>query len=207
MKERPILFSGPMVRALLDGRKTQTRRVAKTFAPIEYNPHDDREYVLWHAGKTIARVPARNPHEESDLRMASPYGEPGDRLWVRETFGLVTGNGVRVVYRADAEQPPRVGYPDDPITDMKWTPSIYMRRQHSRITLAVTSVRVERVQAITCADAIAEGIDGPKSTDKAYGWDPTDTFRDLWDSINGKRPSCSWDANPFVWVVGFEVMR
>lgn len=203
VKERPILFSGPMVRALLDGRKTQTRRVAKTFAPVEFNPHDDREYVLWHAAKAVARVPARNPHEEADLRMACPYGEPGDRLWVRETFCSGDMGPVRpgcpIAYRADHE-----------CTPGPWTPSIHMPRWASRITLAVTSVRVERLQEITTAEIRAEGVDDGRTNPKMCARHDASmrmAFESLWDSINGKRPGCSWDANPWVWVIGFEVVR
>lgn len=153
VKERPILFSGAMVRAILDGRKTQTRRVVKLPETVSngYGFDHSTGHIFCHNDYLPPDCQVVPPHYEPlDPRdLPCPYGEPGDRLWVRETFGLVTGNGVRVVYRADAEQPPRIGYPDDPITDMKWTPSIYMRRQHSRITLEVTGIRVERLREIT----------------------------------------------------------
>lgn len=207
---RPILFSGPMVRALLDGRKTQTRRVVKWRGgldmigpagseddPASWGFEDGETGIWWTLERGCNGTGPGDTHS-----MPCPYGEPGDRLWVRETFGWVCGNGRRIVYRADADQPPRIGYPEDPITDMKWTPSIYMRRQHSRITLVVTSVRVERVADINDVDAEAEGIEPSPNGHPAHI-----RFAELWDSINGKRPGCSWDANPWVWVVGFEVHR
>jgi len=178
MKERPILFSGPMVRAILDGRKTQTRRVVKP-----------QEHALqWPA-----------------CGCATPYGAPGDRLWVRETFTCVAGPNIlpgRVVYRAD-----------EPELDVRWTPSIHMPRYRSRITLEVISVRVEPLNNISATDAIAEGIE---PYGQLIGLSVYTTFRDyltgakdraarqsfetLWESING---TGSWDANPWVWVVEF----
>lgn len=188
MMERPILFSGPMVRALLDGRKTQTRRVVK-----------------WRGGLDMLGLPC-------------PYGEPGDRLWVRETWAPRDSEAFlrheveadKLFYRADDER--------HLLTDGRWRPSIHMPRWASRITLEVASVRVERVQDITDADALAEGVTNygddsqfppgfSMSTRAARKWRPRREFRDLWDSINGKRPGCAWSDNPWVWAVTFKVIR
>ena len=177
MTARPILFSGPMVRALLAGTKTQTRRVAKP-QPFWVNPGDGQP----------------NPMPKC------PYGVPGDTLWLRETW-FQSEDSSMVHYRADN---------DDPYVT-RWRPSIHMPRWASRITLEVTGVRVERLCAISEADAAAEGVtqcgDG--------GWHAEDTGRDgsspcwdtasgsyrlLWESINGPG---SWAANPWVWVVSF----
>ncbi len=177
MRERPILMSAPMVRALLNGTKTQTRRVAMHTV----------------CGVRVARL-AFDP--APDVR-ACPYGAPGDLLWVRETHyvessGYVDGSGRRILYRADGEAP------------TTWTPSIHMPRWASRLTLRITDVRVERLQEISADDCRAEGhpTDWSRSPapevhdDAARDW-----YRDLWDSING---SGAWDANPWVWVVEFE---
>lgn len=222
MKERPILFSGPMVRALLDGRKTQTRRVVKD--PGFGFPLDGGRG--WENGRPFVYGCTS---DMQPVRIFSPYGEPGDRLWVRETF------------YCDHFQ-----YPSAPIEEMRplleyreghdcrsweagcpcrdengrgsWRPSIHMPRWASRITLEVIDVRVERVQDITDAEALAEGVTNygddsqfppgfSMSTRAALNWRPTHEFRDLWDSINGKRPGCAWSDNPWVWAVTFKVLR
>ena len=176
MKERPILFSGPMVRALLAGTKTQTRRVVKKL-PITLNRETNSLEV---DGENIA-------NGRFAKLVACPYGQPGDRLWVRETFGHFERNdnftpGCEVFYRADGE-----------CLEIKpWRPSIHMPRWASRITLEITSVRVERLQDISEADAIAEGV----YTDPARS--AYDAYAQLWDEINGPG---SWAANPWVWVL------
>lgn len=209
MSEKPILFSAPMVRALLAGTKTQTRRVvkpqfAKEAAPVEMPATDPIGgwVVGGHSGIWWCDA-AANPDEA----MRCPYGQPGDRLWVREAFaGSIAYErhgyplkewGNKIWYIADGE--PRSG---------RWTlprPSIHMPRALSRITLEVTGVRVERLQDISEADAQAEGA---PSADLAsgrecifphqgtYRWG----FRLLWEQINGPG---SWGANPWVWVVEF----
>jgi hypothetical protein len=178
MKERPIPFSGATVRALLDGRKTQTRRGVKGFAlkllqPDNFTP----EYVA--------------PPENGN----SPYGYAGDRLYVRETWAQPTMlDPGPTFYRAD--------YPDavlgkyenlPPAEAITWKPSIHMPRALSRITLEVTGVRVERLQACTDDDAWAEGCPDDAT------W-PLDWYRALWDSLNATR-GYGWDVNPWVWVV------
>ena len=189
MKTRPILFTAAMVRAVLDGTKTQTRRVIKP-QPVE------RGVV----GSGYVPIPA------------CPYGVPGDRLWVRETFRCVWAGDGSIEYRADGKVI-RHGITGGKVitaTPKKWKPSIFMPRWASRIDLEVVAVRVERVQDITSSDALAEGIQeysGCENQHDMEAWDPVDEFRKLWDSINGKRPGCSWNDNPFVWVVAFKRVR
>lgn len=216
-KERPILFSAPMVRAILEGRKTQTRRVVK--------PQPEFRDVQGMFGSWTFKGGLLYPNAKSDVLALCPYGQHGDRLWVRETFfrvphpadcGLAResiphswdaacAEAGRIIYRADRGS-------DIAIDGMQWKPSIHMPRRASRITLEVTSVRVERLHAISEADAVDEGIqrglDGywngaphvVKGTPRAM-LSPIDAFRDLWTSING---AGSWDANPWVWVVEFK---
>lgn len=183
MKERPILFSSQMVRALLDGSKTQTRRVLKGTAldwistPIDFDP------------QFIADA-------ENHL---CPYGQPGDKLWVREAWSEPTSlDPGPTFYRADypACVPPQFSNVP-PIAAIKWKPSIHMRRDQSRIMLEITGVRVERLQDISRGDAMAEGCPFPNMAD---GDDPRKWYADLWQKINGPG---SWDANPLVWVVEF----
>lgn len=194
MKERPILFSAPMVRALLAGTKTQTRRVVKP-APQTVRNHRS---AAWDGD------PAELMKLLTTAGRRCPYGQPGDRLWCRETW--LTVNGDDTFYRAD--------YLHDPAGDrahgVAWKPSIHMHRSRSRITLEVTGVRVERLQDISEADALAEGVtplpggdmwtagglyDGPLHAAR-----PQWAYRRLWEQINGPE---SWAANPWVWVVEF----
>lgn len=193
MKERPILFNGDMVRAILDGRKTQTRRVVKP------QPGSDNR-IPWPGRKNIVA----NIRDERVLGFC-PYGQPGDRLWVRETWAM--SGYQRVEYRAA----PADGS-DFRCVD-RWRPSIHMPRWACRITLEITGVRVERLQEISEKDAKAEGLHyhsdmyGYRLYGKYSGIGPTDdvgaldAFRSLWESING--PS-SWDATPWVWVIEFK---
>lgn len=206
MKERPILFSGPMVRAILDERKKQTRRVVKlALDEVVHSPWNHPESARWGwlTGKAgVAYV---------DNERNCPYGQPGDRLWVRETwycddYRVQADSGgfqkppfnspeelAEVMYfRADGE--PKFEGDDKPNF---WCPSIHMPRWASRITLEVTDMRAQRLLDITVADAVAEGI-------AQNVQHPKEEFRKLWDSINGKRPGCEWTANPWVWVVSFK---
>lgn len=202
MKERPILFSAPMVRALLAGTKTQTRRIV---SPRHL------KFLELPASEMIQRWGAR----------PRPYGGVGDRLWVRETWGN-TGAGVwtvadarsrlgggETVYRADGERP-----------GCGWFPSIHMPREFSRLLLEITEVRVQRLQEISYEDALAEGIiDGAafcaqgdperrheftgetsEETARRLEW-PQRAYRNLWESING---AGSWDANAWVWAITFK---
>ncbi|QRI88699.1 hypothetical protein JQN63_20425 [Delftia lacustris] len=201
MRERPILFSGPMVRALLAGTKTQTRRVVK---PQPDSTHSGFPY--WNVGGYRASW-CRSAADGGPLVPANPllcpYGQPGDRLWVRETFGHFERNenfkpGCEVFYRADGNC----------LELEPWRPSIHMPRWASRITLEITGVRVERLQDISEADARAEGIEcmagDPEcgyrnyldQTGQDWSLSPRESFQSLWESINGP---ASWSANPWVW--------
>lgn len=177
VKERPILFSGAMVQAILEGRKTQTRRVVKPAAPFVST--DSGLDIQWALG---------------DLHC--PYGKPGDRLWVRETWAQFHN---AMIYAATPAM----------ITVDKWKPSIHMPRWASRITLEIKSVRVERIQDISLNDAVAEGM-RIRDTDGGHvfemGFDayvsPLDAYRELWDSINAKR-GFGWEKNPWCWAIEF----
>ena len=210
MKERPILFSGPMVRAILEGRKTQTRRIVK---PQPHTSLNDGEPcgLGWHTPKVTMERWQTAETFSKELSRHCPYGKPGDRLWVRETFADVgwPPTGPQYVYRAD---------PDSGDNDVqKWRPSLFMPRAASRITLEVVSVRVERLNAISEEDAKAEGAEeislesqesinetryGPGLTDNGYYPEVSyaEGYQRLWESINGPG---SWNANPWVWVVEF----
>jgi len=191
VKERPILFNGDMVRAYLGGLKGQTRRV------IKKRVKDGGQW--WTSEPTSFAT-------EAMIREAyrCPYGKPGDRLWVRETFHCY--NDWQYFYRADGDC-------NKNLQVKAWTPSIFMRRTASRFLLDVTEVGVERVQDISEEDAQAEGVQIPVSEDGHWlqaltgGYIPKEpTFREhfirLWDSINKKR-GFGWDVNPWVWVVKF----
>lgn len=226
MKERPILFSAPMVQAILDGTKSQTRRVVKL--PKELSTGDlasARPDKLF--GVTPGLHVPMPDEDESVQRLRNPWGWPDpSRLWVRETFCLentydyhgdhVDPNDGRPIqkhenvdgsywliphYRATEPEPHIVPYRCDADDDKtRWTPSIFMPRWASRITLEITGVHVERLQEITRGDCMAEGCPFPniaKTTDPC-GW-----FSDLWQSINGPG---SWEINPWVWVIEFRVI-
>ena len=195
MKERPILFSTEMVKAILEGRKTQTRRI------IKKQPHGAGEWVRQLASWLFPNV---NPY----IKLKCPYGQPGDRLWVRETWVLNPWSylgGCKYVYRSDYESFPKneIGksYPDID----KWRPSIFMPREACRILLEVTDVRVERLKDIAEEDAISEGISLPNYAEQAIRDiqfpEPSAIYAMLWESINGKG---SWEKNPWVWVIEFK---
>ncbi len=206
MKERPILFSAPMVRAILSGQKTQTRRVVKP------QPEWTDPSTAWlngdgHSGPGWYAHNADYP-EEGSLFYRCPYGQPGDRLWVRETFQRFSDDG-EIMYRADPVSFQAMNeLKCDECQEARWRPSIHMPRWASRILLEVASVRVERLNEISEADAIAEGVQptgGGRYWLGAEGLTPRgaarDAYRDLWESING---AGAWDKNPWVWVVEFK---
>lgn len=215
MKERPILFNAPMVRAILAGTKTQTRRVVK----------------ITHSTPGLAaclKPPVGTPRPRVAAELC-PYGQPGDRLWVREAHSIfpahgqhrddglrwgpwgglptvVSPNGKQIAYF-------REGF--DRCDPAGWRPNIHMPRWASRILLDVADVRVERLQDIGEADAIAEGIERgedffgcpcwkvygePAGSDVVFPDDPIGSYASLWTSINGPG---SWDANPWVWAIEF----
>lgn len=208
VKERPILFSGDMVRAILADRKTQTRRVVKLpDMRFEYIRQND-DFVP--AGEAWLCEWDGDEHNGMELHQAtlrSPYGVPGDRLWVRECFryqDFDCDEGVwyaRMRYRADDfETPSRTFMPKGEDTPIGWKPSIHMPRWASRITLEVTGVRVERVQEMDPRDAYAEGFRFEK--DGIVVISAEAKFRYLWDKLNNKR-GFGWDKNPWVWVIEF----
>jgi hypothetical protein len=202
-KERPILFSGPMVRALLEGRKSQTRRVLKgEVGPCAYEPG---KHAL--NGQVIEGNPA--------VLTQCPYGAPGDRLWVRETWALEDcgEDGKRVIWQADRAArwigdgvDSEVYYLPSDYNPGRWRPSIHIPRQHSRLTLEVTEVRVQRLQEISEEDARAEGVE-PEGRDGRGPLTHLNAFRSLWANINGMREGCSWEATPWVWCVSFRMVK
>lgn len=200
MADRPILFGAPMVRAILDGRKTQTRRIIKPQPFIDDRGNVAREEVR--RGKTgtwlFGQHPDGRPHRKNFAEMCCPYGVPGDRLWVRETWSFIGDQGV---FELDQARPYNCKpiYRADGATADRWWPSIHMPRWASRITLEITSVRVQRLNDISAADALAEGMTFPESIE--WGNDPKDAFFGLWEHLHGEG---SWAANPWVWVVEFK---
>ncbi len=221
-KERPIIFSGEMVRAILDGRKMQTRRVVKP-QPDFFEPDATWLAGAGHSGDGWYVASGEYPDEGSEF-YACPYGKPGNRLWVRETWlqmdrdhwsvpdSLPAGEGPRgIVYRASCKTTPdgeqaRLAY------GYKWRPSIHMPRWASRITLAVTGVQVERLKNIGQWGARAEGVrvrpDGRfgcfccTSKDELGFVIAKHAFGHMWNRINAKR-GFGWDTNPWVWVIEF----
>jgi len=229
IKEYPILFTGEMIRAILAGNKTMTRRAVKPQPKgktAEDFLDDDEWFKKAFGGLCLPRI--------KDLPMECTYGQPGDRLWVRETFLQsmcsyqdITGeyesyfDREKVEYAADGAiprflRPDRVSSPW-----MAKRPSIHMPRWASRILLEVVSVRVERLQEISDGDAINEGVErlpdaprffhsynfGPGNKSKSHcELTAKDSFRTLWDSINVKRGH-PWESNPWVWVVEFKVIE
>lgn len=220
MREKPILFSGPMVRAILDGRKTQTRRAVKP-QPSFRQSHEWR-------GRTVRDCESRGwvwkDHDfgdgdavhaapGSEMAALCPYGQPGDRLWVRETWAKrddCVDGGLKAKHYLHF----RASYNGHLGSEWHyyghWRPSIHMPRWASRITLDIVSVRVERLNDISEADAIAEGLTsegGAWSVTDGY-WcsrcvDPRHTYEKLWEHINGVG---SWTRNPWVWVVEFQIV-
>lgn len=198
MADRPIIFSAPMVCALIEGRKTQTRRVLKRNPSGTYPIYDKGQNVGW----------SSEPWPPGPGLVCHTTYRPGDRLWVREAIAKDSAKGNKVYYRAD--------HSGDP-SGLGWRPSIHMPRWASRLTLTVTDVRVQRLQDISEADAIAEGVErlqvstgqnrfSREVTGKWEGWfnAPTaqEVFANLWNSLHGPR---AWDANPWVVALTFTV--
>jgi len=220
---KPILFSGPMVRALLDGRKTQTRRVLKP-----QPPKDELGYEIgtvrgpeWYHSAVVGKDGELEPGKQvwgvyddwGEWGARVPY-MPGDLLWVRERWSDELLAPGEVYYYATALED---GLRADEVAEIRWRPSIHMPRWASRITLEVTDVRVQRLQEITDEDALAEGV--TKIRDHCYvirgfGYDlsglchsvPIAPFASLWDSLNAER-GFGWDQNPWVAVTTFRVYR
>ena len=222
IKERPILFSAPMVRAILEGRKTVTRRA------IKVQPHIDASGNFCVGSSNYGQDGYGKPVTKHFVNGCCPYGKPSDRLWVRETFAIESNRWADDPYSpphkdgrptqryednkwdqphykaTDAE--PELWYDDRDSPGCRWKPSIHMPRWACRILLEITDVRVERLQDITYEQAAAEGVHrGPLrewcASDEGGACHkyPVSAFRDLWQSVGG-----SWDANPWVWVVEFK---
>jgi hypothetical protein len=231
MKERPIIMGAESVRAILEGRKTQTRRVVKPQPKFIGAPN----------------VPFKTDDANPRGIIDCPYGKVGDRLWVRENWGVVShtfdenenicdwkpnrpatpiqelkfGTGYydgHVIYEADGGFEWNAGDDCSIETKSDWKSSMFMPRSASRITLEITDIRVERVQDITAKDATAEGVGRLFEIDVAFDGKFTDIpfnmeeglavhqFARLWDSINAKR-GYPWDKNPWVWVLTFKVVQ
>jgi len=217
MKERPILFSPPMVCAILGGKKTQTRRVVK-----QQPPETTIGVTTWYHPDPRAHFYAWTEDGKGEVELADdgwckpcPYGQPGDRLWVREAWRVIDlANGFapreitaahRIWYEADVPHESPAG---------RYRPGMFMPRWASRIKLEITGVRVERLQDIREADAVAEGVspanccmrDDDTSALSRIGpvfgnSFPIARYAALWESINGHG---SWEANQWVWVVEFK---
>lgn len=227
MKERPILYNAPMVRAVLSGQKTVTRRAlnAQALKNIDYGVQLGECHELPSEGPL-------HPNSIGYYNDLCPYGQPGDRLWVRETWARA-GNGDPgyLTYRAtypDCLPPDLENIP--PASEIRWKPSIHMFRCDSRILLEVIAVRIERLQDISEEQAIAEGIiPVPKTTEDSHQFwrdyhlsgdgtfcvsTPKESFKSLWCHVAGgsfpkgeaayKASPHSWDANPWVWVIEFK---
>lgn len=220
MKEHPILFSGEMVRAILDGRKTQTRRVIVPqleYVSVKGTSEPYCKMWLW-AGKKSDKSYTTLYF----LTQRCPYGQRGDRLWVRETFSLMchqadpqcwcetdeqkkrnhyfeykadTGNPYPGEWDADDAR----GYDDAP----KWHPSIHMPRAASRIMLEIVGVRVQRLADISEDEAKAEGVNPSESEFGGFAEPHVICYMNLWNNINAKR-GYGWDKNPWVWVIDFK---
>lgn len=204
MKERPIIFNGDMVRALLDGRKTQTRRVIKPQPTLSESTGFNWKGYAYGIGSNYQGT------QRNFAKNQCPYGQPGDRLWVRETWSH-TGQGVWRVRDAGMAVDGNLIYrASNDAAGVGWFPSIHMPRWASRILLEVTDVRVERLQEISEADAEAEGITASEKFPDCYMTPAGDyaapkvAFQRLWESINGDG---SWEANPWVWVVEFRMIH
>lgn len=222
-REIPILFSTPMIQAILEGRKTQTRRIIKPQPDedgvdyMENPPVLDWEQIY----KDVWKPWIWDTEEGERKHVFCPYGQPGDVIWVRESFTII---GTDIIRGSDGEVIEETskyvfrGQKQKHIEELyKWKPSIHMPKAAARIWLEVVSVKVERLQDITNVDAVKEGINSEyfsslnENTGGRLYWNyhannyltkcPTSSFQTLWESINGKD---SWHLNPWVWVIEFK---
>lgn len=209
MADKPILFNADMVKAILAGRKTQTRRVVNPQPEGEPRPISEwsrgisaacGEYepsgkdISEHCKKLSGSIfPFRSEGCRGLSSPRCPYGKPGDTLWVRETFYAVPSGPKGFVYKADGTQPDNFHY---------WRPSIHMPREAARLFLKVKDVRVERLHDITENDAWKEGCVSLADKNGAVVIAAKGKFHALWESINGKK--YPWESNPWVWVITFE---
>ncbi|GAL60332.1 hypothetical protein EV102420_36_00070 [Pseudescherichia vulneris NBRC 102420] len=203
MTERGMIFNSEMVRAILDGRKTQTRRIIKP----------QRVGDAWSVKETQSPMSARHTHDwwlptatrPYSALPSCPFGIVGDRIWVREAFRVMgcATDVARLMYKASERNSFTESTRTVPVAScttqpsQKWTPSIHMPRWASRITLEITDVRVERLNSISDTDANAEGVSADQLSPARY------VFGSLWQSIYGADNAQSWQANPWVWVIEF----
>lgn len=224
-KEHPLILSGPMVRAYLAGRKTQTRRSIKP-QPEEVQAAyqaQDGSWIFWYPDSPNLAERTKKLYKSGGFKC--PHGRPGDRLWVREKFaygyrGENKENNYVVFfdggqkYRDGAYYSPQQEYSQDAFSHIKWKPSIHMPRWASRIILEITNIRVERVQAISEEDAIAEGVEwlypGHEGVYKDYLLrtlngcvTAKESYMTLWESLYRRKPKLQWQANPWVFVIEF----
>jgi hypothetical protein len=217
-KEIPILFSTPMVQAILAGRKTMTRRVVNPQPPEDVTGFDMDEYpstMVDRHGNLQEGPLVYGGIADTDFTIKCPFGRPGDRLWVKETFTVLDHweqtQSVQVLFEDAATLTAC-------LTDQEWAKfqkwqqprgkktSLFLFKSLSRVWLEVTDVRVERLHRISETDAIAEGMPRSRPTKASkglYHTAPVGLFQDLWRSINGEE---SWNLNPWVWVVSFKVL-
>lgn len=195
---KPILFSTEMVRAILDGSKTMTRRVVSknnSFCEMPFNALNLKLAFATESFSNQAILKAPVIDDNNCIHRIWPKWKVGDRLWVRETWCQDLDHNI--FYKADNCPPWK---------DTKWKPSIFMRREHSRITLEITNIRVERLQEMSYDDWVADfcpsEIDKEKAFEKSIGFkNQTECASKFWDSINGKKHP--WSSNPWVWVISF----
>ncbi|MBV7418471.1 hypothetical protein KW830_08375 [Comamonas sp. CMM03] len=188
MKETGLMFKAPLVRAILAGQKTQTRRILKLRPGFDFEQRDDGRWWPW----------AEHPDRADDVWQPAPCGDIGDRIYVRETFSHFVRNenfkdGCECFYRADGD-----------CVDLRpWRPAIHMPKWAARIWLENTGVRAERLQSITEADCIAEGATGGHGAIPGYAYSatPLEHFRHIWETTGG-----NWAANPWVWVNEFKTI-
>lgn len=218
MKERGMIFNAEMVRAILDGRKTQTRRIMKP----QPKPSKTRDGDYWFPSNKLQSMvhvsdllPGNNimPDAHEFYSVCCPFGAVGDRIWVRETWTEAGASAPDLkLYRANYPEHVPSHYENvPPVDEIRWTPSIHMPRWASRITLEITGVRVERLSDISEEDATAEGVppagrllpDYPGTFLTPHGDFATAkvAFQRLWESIYGEE---SWQDNPWVWVIEFK---
>lgn len=193
MKSRPIIFSPAMVSAIIDGQKTQTRRVVQPQFKYLLEPGDQREY-----GSQWAIYVDEDGDWSCTTWRGCPYGKPGDILWVREKW-VMCSHCRTINYAATTNLTQTCKYCGNDFG--KWRPSIHMPKRYSRLDLKIMALDVQRLQSISADEILAEGI-GHR------GWDSADVlfakWIELWDSINAKR-GFGWEADPWVWVIGFAV--
>jgi hypothetical protein len=228
--ERPVIFTGESVRAILAGRKTQTRRVAKHRHGIGFlgGLGEENDPECWgyafdgpdHHGYMVLARGKDERHDHGCISIPCPYGERGTKLWVREAFALSVRDPELhehdvsdrsqwdgAVYRADGETGDWESYDGDGNRSRiaaPWRSPLFMPRWASRITLEVTSVRVERLQDITEDDALAEGIQQTHAVNAGDGM-AVQNYAMLWDRLNHKR--ARWASNPWLWCLTFKVVK